>query len=138
MTRRTLLSMLATALIALVITLTAGTERAQAQQNLNCCNYSVEISGVKPACFPLRIKTQWLSGGISYTDIITYPANGVYWNLIPGPCPPAPTFDWVSLNLGGTQVHLGETKQFIIGGCCYKATATLNANFCILIKITSC
>ena len=137
MTRRTLLSMLLAPLMAAIMLMIAAPQRASAQQNPNCCSYSVEITGVKPECFPFRIKTQWVAGP-TYTDIITYPANGTYWNVIPGPCPPAPTFQWASLDLGVTQVHLGETKQFVIGGCCYKATVTLNANLCILVKVTPC
>jgi hypothetical protein len=127
-----MLSMLAAAIAMLMAALP---QRAAAQQNLNCCSYSVEITGVAAACFPITIKTQWVPG---FTDIINYAANGVYWNPIPAPCPPAPAFDWASLNLGGLQVHLGETKKFVIGGCCYKVTSTLNPNFCILIRISPC
>lgn len=134
MTRRTFLTSLA-AMLALFLVFAGTTRQAMAQQNLNCCSYSVEITGVKPACFPFKIKTQWQPG---FTDIIEYTANGVYWNPIPAPCPPAPKFDWVSLDLGATQVRLGETKKFVVGGCCYKVTATLNPNFCILILISPC
>ncbi len=135
MTRQRTISMLAAFLFTLAMMIVAMPERASAQQNPNCCSYSVEIAGVKPECFPIRLKTQWVPG---YTDIITYAANGVYWNPIPGPCPPAPPFDWVSLQLGINPIHLGETKTITIGGCCYKVTATLNPNFCILIRITPC
>jgi hypothetical protein len=131
MTRRAFFS----ALIAIAALLLAIPERAAAQQNLNCCSYSVEISGVPAACFPIQLKTQWVPG---FTDIINYGANGVFWKPIPAPCPPAPAFDWVSLDLGATQVRLGETRTFIIGGCCYKVTVTLNPNFCILIIIKRC
>lgn len=135
MTRRRFHSMLLAAITALVTLIGAAGEHAFAQQNLNCCSYSVEITGVRPECFPIRIKTQWVPG---FTDIINYAANGVYWNPIPAPCPPAPHFDWVSLDLGMTQVRLGETKVFWVDKCCYKVTATLNPNFCILIQIRGC
>jgi len=135
MTNRNFLSTFIALMAMMTIAIVAGTSTARAQQNLNCCSYSVEISGVKPECFPIRLKTQWVPG---FTDIINYTANGVYWNPIPAPCPPAPAFDWVSLQLGVNPIHLGETKTIVIGGCCYKVTATLNPNFCILIRITPC
>jgi hypothetical protein len=135
MTRKTFFAALVAALIGLAAGLTVVTQHASAQQNPNCCSYSVEINGVSAACFPITVKTQWVPG---FTDIINYGANGVYWNPIPGPCPPAPPFDWVSLDLGVTQVHLGETKVFHVGGCCYKVKATVNPNFCILITINGC
>jgi hypothetical protein len=132
MTTRAFISVLA-AMFALL--LLAAPERAAAQQNPNCCSYSVEIIGVPATCFPITLKTQWVPG---FTNLINYAANGVYWHPIPAPCPPAPAFDWVSPDLGPTQIRLGETRSVVIGGCCYKITATLNPNFCILIRITRC
>ncbi len=114
----------------------ATPERAWAQeQNLQCCTYFIDIIGVDPPCFPIRIKTQWEGGA---ADEPVYAANGSYYRNVPGPCPRARKIQWASVDMGSTQVHLGETKTVVVGGCCYKVTVGLNPNYCISITVRKC
>lgn len=136
MTKRTVLSLLAIVCLIAIAAILAVPSRAAAQvQNPQCCTYFVDIKDVAPGCFPIRVKTEWAGGVV---DEPVYFGNGVFWRNIPGPCPPARAFSWVSIDLGATQVHLWEEKLVVVGTCCYRVKAELNPNFCIYIRITKC
>ena len=134
MTRRTVLSGIITMFILLAASVLTGDTAVAQEQNLKCCTYFIDIIGVDAACLPVRVKTQWDGAA----DEPVYAANGSYFRAIPGPCPPARKLLWASVDLGLTQVHLGETKTTVYGGCCYKVTVGVNPNGCIQITVRKC
>lgn len=134
MQRRTSLSLLATALVALVMAFVANTQLATAQVNPNCCTYTVDIAGIPPWCFPVTIVTEW---GPGITQTFTVAMNGVYIDNIPN-CPPPPAFpfNWVSV-MGGPMVPFGATGSVVYnnGACILTYTTAVDANGCLVIII---
>lgn len=60
MKKRTALSVIAAALMAVIFICTGGASEAAAQ---NCCSYTVRISTtIPPSCLPLRVGTRWGAG----------------------------------------------------------------------------
>lgn len=141
MNRRTLLSnLIAICAIAAVMAL-VGASGAVAQQNPNCCTYTVAISTTIPnACFPIRLATRWNCNG-GGTIIKSYPAPGNYIEpigppLLP-PCPPACKLNAISLD-NVNFIGPNQTKKYMIGNCCYILSFGFDINGCIVIKITNC
>lgn len=138
MMRRRFLSALAIALLALVMAF-AGSNTASAQQNLNCCNYFVDIN-VPAGCFGpgIRLWTRWSTGVIGP---VVLNANGVFAFATPAPgvCPPASNFVGASLAgpLGPWAVFNGPL-QFNVNGCCLVARIGFDANGCVIIYIRRC
>ena len=138
MNRRTLLAMLATALLTMLVGITAP-HRALAQwNNPNCCSYTVDVNGVIDACLPFKAETFWSDGS---TDSNPYFNNGITnWPIPAGPvpCPPAPQFKGISID-GGPVVGPGQSmKVKTANGCCLLVSVGLDAGGCVYIKIAPC
>ncbi|MBS1914128.1 MAG: hypothetical protein JST22_19225 [Bacteroidetes bacterium] len=140
MTRRSLLAMLVAA-VALIGTI-GMTRTASAQNNPNICTYTVDVAGIPPCCFPINLQTEWNCLGAITMDNKAIPGNGVFvFPLNPpggGPCPPACLFNWASLNGIINPTPLGQTKQYVINGCCYRLTAALDAAGQVYLTIRPC
>jgi hypothetical protein len=141
MTRRTLLSAL-TAIVAMTFLMVfASAERVSAQQNPNCCTYTVERIGLGPNCVNIRLSLRWNCGGTGVGTITSYGTNGITIEPIGvpplTPCPPACTLLAISLdNINFVGPNTAGTWH--VGGCCYKAAFTYDAAGCIYIKIKPC
>ena len=139
MTRRTLLATLAAALIGFIMAFAGTTHTAHAQQNLNCCTYTVDIN-LPAACIGPGIKlwTRWSTGVIGPQ---IFNANGVYVYATPAPgiCPPASNFVGASLAsaLGPWAVFNGPLK-FTVNGCCMMVRIGFDANGCTIIYVRPC
>ncbi len=138
MTGTTILSAFVALFMLTVASFVGSTTTARAQQNPNCCTYTVAIDGIRPACFPFRIAFRW-SCFSDQSSIVSYPGNGSYTAPIPGftPCPPACRLADISLD-GVNYVGPNETKRFVIGNCCYLVSFLYDTNGCIYIKIGPC
>ncbi len=142
MTRRTFVPVFV-ALFALALAmLCTSTTVASAQQNPNCCFYTVEIRGVPPQCFRICLQTWWeCPSGERFITDTCYTNDGIYIDTIGNPplppCPRACRLVRISLD-GITFIGPGETRQVIIGNCCYLVSFGFDANGCIYIRITRC
>ncbi len=137
MTRRNILSMLAILLAGLMMSF-AAPETARAQQNLNCCTYTVDIAGFPDACFRIPLWTRW-SVGVFGPDLFL--ANGVYtFNTpTPPPCPPAATFIGASIQgPGGPYATFNNPVNFKINNCCATVRIGFDGNGCLIIYIRPC
>jgi len=137
MKRRTFLTLLA-AFAGLVMAFAATTDTASAQQNLNCCTYSVDIAGVPAACFRIPLWTRW-SNGVFGPQLFL--ANGVFVFNTPTPpaCPPAATFIGASLQgAGGPFATFNNPVKFNVNGCCLMARIGFDAAGCLIIYIRPC
>ncbi len=141
MTRRTFVPAFV-ALFALALAmLCTNTTVASAQQNSNCCFYTVDIQGVPPQCFPCCLWIEWeCPPGKRFITETCYTNDGTYIETIGNPpltpCPPACKMLGISLD-GSNFIGPGETKQLDIGNCCYVISFEFDANGCIYIKITT-
>jgi len=138
MTRRTVLSSFIALVILTIAALAGGASTARAQQNPNCCTYTVDIQGVPALCFPLRVYTQWSCFATPLVN--NYTGNGVYIAPIPGlvPCPPA-SCKLTGVSLDGVNfIPPNTTKRFLIGNCCYVISFGYDINGCCYIKIGPC
>jgi len=138
MTRRALLSALATALVWLVMAFAVSTETATAQQNLNCCTYTVDIAGVPASCFRVPLWTRW-SNGVFGPQLFL--ANGVFvFNTpTPPPCPPAALFGGASLaGPAGPFASFNNPVQFKVNGCCLVVRIAYDSAGCVYIYIRPC
>jgi hypothetical protein len=124
-----------------VMMLLVDSGKAVAQQNPNCCTYTVSILTTIPnSCLPIRLVTRWNCnpGG---TIFKTYTAPGIYVEpigppLLP-PCPPACKL--VSISIDNVNfIGPGQTKQIVIGNCCYIVSFGFDSTGCIVIKISRC
>ncbi len=142
MTRRTFVPVFVAILALALAMLCTSTTVASAQQNPNCCFYTVDIQGVPPQCFPCCLWTLWsCPSGTQDTIQRCYPGNGTYIEPIGNPpLPPCPrACKLVGISLDGINfIGPGETKRFDIGNCCYVISFGFDANGCIYIKITRC
>jgi hypothetical protein len=137
MTRRTLLATLAAAAITLVMALAGTTGTATAQQNPNCCIYTVDIN-LPTACITPGIKmwTRW-SNGVFGPQVFF--ANGTTVFPVPGGCPPAANFIGASLaGPGGPWAMFGAPLQFNVNGCCMVVRTAFDANGCPIIYVRPC
>ena len=140
MTRRTFFSTFI-ALVALALAmLCTDTTVASAQQNPNCCTYTVDIQNLFPPCDQIRLSTRWDCPPI-FNTIKSYTGNGIFVEpLNPAggpPCPPACKLIGISLD-NVNFIGPNQTKQYKIGNCCYILSFGFDANGCIYIKITKC
>lgn len=119
--------------------LVAATPELRAQkQNPNCCKYSVTLVGILDKCLPITITTEW---GFGLRHGFSMIGPGPVYGDIPGKCPPASPFNWVSLDDGLTNfVFLGQTGKYVDPktGCCYKISAGVDADGCVSILIFPC
>ncbi len=141
MTRRSILSTLAALFIMLTAGIIAHTGQAVAQQNPNCCTCTVDITGISPFCFPVRLVTRWDCSGTPVTLFKSYTANSFTIEPIGppllSPCPPACKLLAVSIdNVNFTLPN--QTRQYIIGNCCYLVTFIYDGNGCIYLRIRPC
>ena len=133
MTRRTLLAMLATALVALLATI-AGPSRAAAQ----CCTYQIIVSGTYPAsCTQFKVLTRWGTGAVATTTSVGITGTGTFTFPVPFPCPQMSLpFVWASFNGGVTTYPLGFSGPVLINGCTRNVTIQLDINGCVQILIS--
>ena len=135
MKRRTILTMIATALTLLTLTFTMGARSAMAQQNPNCCTYTLNFLPTIPAnCFPITVETEW---GPGIRVQFTAAAPGVYVAPIPPPCPPAFPFNWARVLPGGPMILLGGNGTYVLPGCGYMLSYSVrvDAGGCIYIVL---
>lgn len=135
MTRRTALSAFIALFAMTLITLITAAGSARAQQNPNCCTYTVDVQGVPASCFPFRIYYRWSC--LPAPVISPYTANGITIAPIPNvtPCPPS-VCKLTGISLDGINFILpNEAKRFIMGNCCYLLTFDFDINGCIYIKV---
>lgn len=131
MSRRTFVSIAATALIMIVLACTAGASRAAAQ-NPNCCFYIVDVAGIPATCFRINVTTLWTTG---VTQTFTLTANGLFADPILPPCPPAAGLIGASVQ-GGPVVPFGGTASVTLPcGVTVTYVVALDANGCIYITI---
>lgn len=137
--RSLLLSVIAVVAIAIIA---AAPARAQQWNNPNCCHYTVDIAGIVACCFPVNVTTEW-GGGFRITT--GFNANGIFVVPFPPPpmfpaCPPAPPFNWASLDGGVTHiVGPNQSRSYIDArGCCYVMSVGLDAGGCVYIKVRPC
>ncbi len=137
MTRRTALSTLIALFVMTLATLIGSTDTARAQQNPNCCKYTVNIQGIPDFCLPFRIYYRW--DCISTPVIASYAANGISSSPIPTPppCPPACILRGISLD-GINYIGPNETRRYVIGNCCSILSFGFDAAGCIAIKVSPC
>ncbi|HVZ38428.1 MAG TPA: hypothetical protein VHI13_04070 [Candidatus Kapabacteria bacterium] len=139
MNKRASASSILTALAVLVTLFAGAGARAYAQQNPACCSYSVDVSGIDPACFPFRVLTNW---GPGFQDVQVITANGVTtYPIAPPnfpPCPPAPGFRWASLDNGTTLAAWNFPATTWIGRCCYLTRIAFDQNGCTYIYVRPC
>ena len=141
MTRRTLVKALATLCTLIFMMMAVGAENARAQQNPNCCTYTVDRMNLLGGCVNIRLTTKWDCNGTPVTYIKSYSTNGITIEpigapLLP-PCPPACKLVSISLdnvNFVGPNV----IGTWIIGNCCYKGIFSYDAAGCIYIKVRPC
>jgi hypothetical protein len=136
MTRRTLLSMIAACVLAVVMLCGAGTARAQC--STPCTFHMVVCNFVPAACFPMPITTQWNMGGtvINQTDNITGPGLKSYAQ--PGGCPPEGTINWASPDGGITTITPGTTVVYTFPAPCSLTvciTVFVDAAGCVFVRI---
>jgi len=141
MNRRTLLSSIVMACAMMVMMMLAGGDRAVAQQDPNCCHYTVKIATTIPnSCYPINLATRWNCNPVG-TLVKTYTAPGPYVESIGippfPPCPPACTLAGVSLD-NMSFIGPGETKRVEIGHCCYIVSFGFDIGGCIVITISGC
>lgn len=128
MKRRTFLSALV-AMTLLSIMAFVGNSSNAAAQSPNCCTYTVK-SSLPDFCCPISIRTRWSTGIVQ----VQIPEFGTYVFPVPGPCPPGPTFGWVTfdgVNTYGFGTHTGVN----INGCTATVTVALDINGCVVISI---
>jgi len=132
MKKRTTFSILVPALAIIILALTAGANRAAAQ-NPNCCFYIVDVAGLPAGCFPITVTTTWSTG---VTQSFAVATNGLFADAILPPCPPAAGLLTASV-AGGPAVPLGATASVTLGSCGVTVTyaVLLDANGCIYIAI---
>lgn len=137
MSRRTTLLMFIALFAMTVATLVGSTNTARAQQNPNCCTYTVNVQGIRPECFPFRIYYRWLC--LPNVVVVFYPANGTYVapTPTPPPCPPACILRAISLD-GVNFFGPNQTWTYVVGNCCYVVNFGYDANGCIVINVTPC
>ena len=142
MTKRSHLSLLVALIAMVMVGIVAGTRGATAQNNPNICTYTVDVAGIPPCCFPITLTTEWNCNPGIRTDVKNIGGNGIFVFPLnpPGgpPCPPACQFNWASLNGIINPTGLNQPKQYVINGCCYRLTPTLDANGQVYIFIRPC
>lgn len=139
MTTRTSLPALAAILATALLMLFCGASGANAQQNPNCCFYTVDIQNATPPCDNIRLVTRWDCGGTGVTLFKTYTGSGTTIEpigppLLP-PCPPACKL--VSISIDNVNfIGPGQTWTYKIGNCCHVVSFGFDAAGCIYIRIT--
>ncbi len=114
--RRSLFPALAIIIAGLVITLMAVTNEAIAQQNQNCCTYTIDVAGVPASCFPFNIQTFWGNG---FPPPVNIGGNGVTPPQgLPWPCPPSSVFFGASINGLFPIAAFNSPVQYNVNGCC--------------------
>jgi len=138
MKRRAILSIIVMT-CAMTVMMVAGGDTAIAQQNPNCCSYTVLVSAIPPNCLPITLTCQWDCDPHITSKV--YNANGTFIEPIGSPtmppCPPACHLHAISIdNVQFTAP--GQTRRYVINGCCYTLDFGFDANNCIMIKIARC
>ncbi len=142
MTRKNLYSALAAFFAMTLAIICSGTTVASAQQNYECCTYTVDIEGITPNCLPITLYTSWsCSNGLITTLTQNYNVNGIFNQPIdPPPLPPcAPACKLGGISLDGiTYIAPGGFKQVAANGCCYRVSFGFTSTGCIFIRIRRC
>jgi hypothetical protein len=141
MTRRTILSSIIMTCAVVALMLLAGNGIAIAQQDSNCCHYTVVVSPTIPnSCLPIHLATRWACNPVG-TLIKDYSHPDVYIEQIGmppfPPCPPACKLLGVSLD-NVSFVGPGERRRVVIGDCCYDLDFGFGDAGCVVITITRC
>ena len=135
MRSRTLLSTLAVMLVGLMMSFAATTKEAMAQQNQNCCTYTVDCL-VPASCLPFNVHTIWGNGFPPPANIV---ANGATTFPLPWACPPSSVFFGASINAPfGPFASYNNPLQYNANGCCLVIRITYDANGCPLIYVRPC
>lgn len=135
MKRRALLSTLAIMFTMLVMSFATTTNEAIAQQNQNCCTYTVDIAGVPASCFPFNICSFWANG-----NPIAGPFNnnGVTVHNLPWVCPPSSVFFGASINCMFPIASFNNPVPYNINGCCLRVRIGFDVNGCVIIYVRPC
>ncbi len=119
-----------------------ATNSASAQQNPNCCTYTVILQGLTGACSvqPIPLTLRWDCPPV-VTTTTNYTGNGTHIEPIGNsplsPCPPACKLIGLSLD-GINFIPVGVDKSFHVGNCCYMVASGFDVNGCAVIKIFPC
>jgi hypothetical protein len=136
MTRRTLFSMLAATIAAFAIMFTFGASGAKAQQNQNCCTYTVDVANFAGTCFPFNVNTVWGNG---FPPAAPIGGNGVTVHNLPWGCPPSSVFFGASINaMFGPFASFNNPVQYNFNGCCGWVRIAFDQNGCVYITIRPC
>ncbi len=140
MTRRTALSTFIALVVMTIATLAGSTTTASAQQNPNCCTYTVVVRGIQDACLPVSLATRWAC--LPNTIITSYTSNGLFLERIPvpttTPCPPGPACLLAGISLdNSTFVGPNQSHRYVFGDCCYLLEYGFATTGCIVITISA-
>lgn len=140
MTRRKLLSAIVALIAMTAAMLVSDTRTASAQQNPNCCIYSLDVGGIGANCFPILYWIRWGNVVFGPNTVNSNSAPGPpFVFLIPGGCPPAATFNGISLTgPNGPFATYNNPVQFNVNNCCIVARITYDVNGCPLIYLRPC
>ena len=132
MSQKRFFSMLAALMVGVVLSFAGVTDRASAQQNVNCCTYTFDVN-VPPACLPINVWSLWDCGIFGPQPIV---ANGVQTFPLPTPgCPPACIFFGVSLTGFAPWASFNNPKVYNVNGCCLVARVSFTATGCVHVTI---
>ena len=136
MTRRTLFSTAAAMFLAFVVSFLAATDHASAQQNQNCCTYTVDVAGFAPTCFPFTVFSVWGNG---FPPGAVIGNNGVTVHNLTWACPPSSPFFGASINMQfGPFASFNNPVQYNFNGCCGWVRISYDAGGCVYITIRPC
>lgn len=140
MKKRTLISTLAIMFTMLVMAFAMNTNEAVAQQNQNCCIYTVDIAGFPASCFPFNVCSFWANGNVCAGP---FNANGVTVHNLPWPCPPSSVFFGASLGTscpGGCLFPIASFNNpvcYVVNGCKMMVRIGFD-NGCVRIHVRPC
>lgn len=140
MKRRAILAMVA-ALFAVAIAAFGGTSVAHAQCP-NDCTFLVNAScSIPPACFPIKLTTNWTQGAMNVTQNDAVRNCGGTFFRQPMPCPPIWNIGWASLDGGATKAFPnGPAVPYVLPGCNFRVclTVTIAPGGCVNVNIFPC
>ena len=137
-TVRARLTMIATALVVMIIALVASTRRAGAQPPYSACTngtYTVDLSAFTgPTCYPLSVSTSWASGAVVWPLTGPYTGPGVYVEA--PPVPPGVPLQYIEVfgqHLPPGPVAYQKTINSPCGLIC--VSVCLDPSGCLYVKV---
>jgi hypothetical protein len=129
--------MLATAFVVFAMSFLAATTRMSAQQNQNCCTYTIDVAGFHDDCFPFNVHTIWGNGFPPAVNIIS---NGITVHGLPWSCPPSSPFFGASINapFGPFASFNNIVRYNNINGCCVEVRIAFDQFGCTYIYVRPC